>query len=114
MHKAARRLHDMGAKAVLVKGGHLEGDAVDVLYTTGLTREFRAARIPTRHTHGTGCTYSAAITAELAMGALLEPAVARAKAFVTEAIRSAPGLGRGSGPLNHHASIQLAHGNTGT
>jgi len=114
MHNAARRLHDMGAKAVLVKGGHLEGDAVDVLYTTGLTREFRAARIPTRHTHGTGCTYSAAITAELAMGALLESAVSRAKAFVTEAIRSAPGLGRGSGPLNHHANIQLALGNTGT
>jgi len=113
MHKAARRLHDMGAKAVLVKGGHLEGEAVDVLFTTGVTREFRAARIATRHTHGTGCTHSAAITAELAMGALLEPAIIRAKAFVTEAIRSAPGLGRGSGPLNHHASIQLARGSTG-
>jgi len=113
MHKAARRLHEMGAKAVLVKGGHLEGDAVDVLYTTGLTREFRAPRIPTRHTHGTGCTYSAAITAELAMGALLEEAVSRAKMFVTEAIRSAPGLGRGSGPLNHHASVQLARGSSG-
>ena len=112
MHKAARRLHDMGATAVLVKGGHLQGDAVDVLFMTGLTREFRAARIATTHTHGTGCTYSAAITAELAMGALLEPAIVRAKAFVTEAIRTAPGLGRGSGPLNHHASIQLARGNT--
>lgn len=109
MHRAARRLHDMGAKAVLVKGGHLEGDAVDVLFTTGgLTREFRAARIATHHTHGTGCTYSAAITAELAEGAMLEQAVERAKAFVTEAIRSAPGLGRGSGPLNHHARVQLA------
>lgn len=114
MHKAARRLHDMGAKAVLVKGGHLEGDAIDVLFTTGLTREFRAARIPTRHTHGTGCTYSAAITAELATGSLLELAISRAKAFVTEAIRSAPGLGRGSGPLNHHALIQLTTGSTGT
>jgi len=112
MHKAARRLHDMGATAVLVKGGHLQGDAVDVLFMTGLTREFRSARIATTHTHGTGCTYSAAITAELAMGALLEPAIVRAKAFVTEAIRTAPGLGRGSGPLNHHASIQLARGNT--
>jgi hydroxymethylpyrimidine/phosphomethylpyrimidine kinase len=110
MYRAARRLHDMGAKAVLVKGGHLEGDAVDVLSTTGLTREFRCARIATVHTHGTGCTYSAAITAELAKGALLEQAVETAKAFVTEAIRSAPGLGRGSGPLNHHATIQLARG----
>ena len=108
MHKAARRLHEMGAKAVLVKGGHLDGDAIDLLFTTGLVREFRVARIPTRHTHGTGCTYSAAITAELAKGAMLEDAVARAKAFVTEAIRSAPGLGRGSGPLNHHAGIQMA------
>jgi hydroxymethylpyrimidine/phosphomethylpyrimidine kinase len=110
MHRAARRLHEMGAKAVLVKGGHLEGDAVDVLYTTGLIREFRASRISTVHTHGTGCTYSAAITAELAKGALLEQAVETAKSFVTEAIRSAPGLGRGSGPLNHHARIQLARG----
>jgi hydroxymethylpyrimidine/phosphomethylpyrimidine kinase len=113
MHRAARRLHEMGAKAVLVKGGHLAGDAVDVLYTTGLTREFRAARIETRHTHGTGCTYSAAITAELARGALLEQAVESAKGFVTEAIRSAPGLGRGSGPLNHHAAVQLARGGAG-
>jgi hydroxymethylpyrimidine/phosphomethylpyrimidine kinase len=110
MRRAARRLHDMGAKAVLVKGGHLEGDAVDILYTTGLTREFRAARIDTVHTHGTGCTYSAAITAELAKGARIEQAVETAKLFVTEAIRSAPGLGRGSGPLNHHARIQLARG----
>ena len=110
MHRAARRLHDMGAKAVLVKGGHLSGDAVDVLITTGLTREFRASRIETRHTHGTGCTYSAAITAELAKGAMLEPAVERAKAFVTEAIRSAPGLGRGSGPLNHHAVVRKGAG----
>jgi hydroxymethylpyrimidine/phosphomethylpyrimidine kinase len=113
MRRAARRLHDMGAKAVLVKGGHLEGDAVDVLFTTGLTREFRATRIETRHTHGTGCTYSAAITAELARGALLEDAVERAKAFVTEAIRTAPGLGRGSGPLNHHATLHLARGGAG-
>lgn len=113
MHRAARRLHEMGAKAVLVKGGHLPGDAVDVLLTAGSVREFRATRIETRHTHGTGCTYSAAITAELATGALLEQAVSRAKAFVTEAIRSAPGLGRGSGPLNHHARVQLARGGVG-
>jgi len=105
MYRAARRLHEMGAKAVLVKGGHLAGDAVDVLYTTGMSREFRAARIETRHAHGTGCTFSAAITAELSRGALLEDAVAHAKAYITEAIRSAPGLGRGSGPLNHHAAV---------
>jgi len=110
MYQAARELHRMGAKAVLVKGGHLEGDAVDLLYMSGITRQFRAPRIETRHLHGTGCTFSAAITAELARGALLEQAVERAKAFVTEAIRTAPGLGKGSGPLNHHASVRLAHG----
>jgi hydroxymethylpyrimidine/phosphomethylpyrimidine kinase len=113
MHRAARQLHQMGAKAVLVKGGHLEGDAVDVLYTSGLVRELRAPRIQTRHTHGTGCTYSAAITAELARGTPLEQAVEKAKIFVTEAIRSAPGLGRGAGPLNHHAAVQLARGGAG-
>jgi len=96
---------------VLVKGGHLKGDAVDLLYMPGdVAREFRAPRIETRHTHGTGCTYSAAITAELARGAMLEHAIERAKAFVTEAIRSAPGLGRGSGPLNHHATVHLTRG----
>ncbi len=111
MHQAAREIHGMGAKAVLVKGGHLAGDAVDVLYMSGgLTRQFRAPRIETKNTHGTGCTYSAAITAELARGTLLEHAVERAKSFVTEAIRSAPGLGKGSGPLNHHASLGLARG----
>jgi hydroxymethylpyrimidine/phosphomethylpyrimidine kinase len=62
-----------------------------------------AERIDTPHTHGTGCTYSAAITAELAKGAELVQAVERAKSFVTEAIRTNPGLGGGSGPLNHHA-----------
>ena len=113
MHLAARELHKMGAKAVLVKGGHLEGDAVDVLYTHGFTREFRAPRIETRQTHGTGCTYSAAITAELARGALLEEAVERAKAFITEAIRTAPGLGRGAGPVNHHAAVRLTTGGAG-
>lgn len=108
MRRAARRLCEMGAKAVLVKGGHLEGDAVDVLQAGSLMREFRAPRIETRHTHGTGCTYSAAITAGLASGASLEEAITRAKAYITEAIRTAPGLGRGSGPLNHHAAVRAA------
>lgn len=108
MHQAARELHRMGAKAVLVKGGHLEGDAVDLLYMSGVTRQFRAPRIETKHTHGTGCTLSAAIAAELARGTMLEHAVERAKAFVTEAIRSAPDLGKGAGPLNHNAVVRLA------
>ena len=101
--EAARRIFDFGPAAVLVKGGHLPGDATDVLFTGTEWHEFPAARIETRHTHGTGCTYSAAITAELAKGTPLPAAVARAKAFIGEAIRTNPGLGRGSGPVNHHA-----------
>jgi len=104
MVRAAEKLASLGAANVLVKGGHLRGDALDVLRLAGgEIREFSAPRIETRHTHGSGCTYSAAITAELAKGAQLGDAVARAKAFITEDIRTAPGLGAGEGPLNHHA-----------
>ena len=104
MSRAAQMFVAMGARNVLVKGGHLQGDALDLLYLeSGEVREFSAPRIETRHTHGTGCTYSAAITAELAKGTALVEAVSRAKTFVTEAIRTNPGLGRGSGPLNHFA-----------
>ncbi len=103
MREAAVRLCAMGARAALVKGGHLAGPATDVLYAAGAWREFTAPRIETHHTHGTGCTYSAAITASLARGSQLEDAVARAKTFITAAIRTAPALGRGRGPLNHHA-----------
>ena len=103
--RAARRLCEMGAQAVLIKGGHLAGEATDVLFDGTEWREFPAPRLETRHTHGTGCTYSAAITAGLAQGMALVAAVARAKGFIHEAIRTNPGLGRGSGPVNHHASI---------
>jgi hydroxymethylpyrimidine/phosphomethylpyrimidine kinase len=103
MRDAARRLREHTGAAILVKGGHLEGDAVDLLWDGAEFREFRAERIDTVHTHGTGCTYSAAITALLALGIPLPEAVARAKAFITEAIRTNPGLGSGCGPVNHHA-----------
>ena len=105
MRRAAERLASMGAQAVLVKGGHLSGCAIDVLFAGGEFHEYPAERIPTRNTHGTGCTYSAAIAAELARGTPLVAAIARAKAFITEAIRTNPGLGRGSGPVNHHARL---------
>jgi len=102
MRRAAKILIRMGARNVLVKGGHLEGDAFDLLHLeNGTVQELSAPRIDTPHTHGTGCTYSAAITAELAKGTGLAEAVSIAKTFVTEAIRSNPGLGRGAGPLNH-------------
>ena len=103
MRRAAEKLTELGAANVLVKGGHLEGDAVDVLYTPGHGfREFPGVRVNTVHTHGTGCTYSAAITAELAKGTALEPAIERAKQFISHAIQTNPDLGGGSGPLNFH------------
>jgi hydroxymethylpyrimidine/phosphomethylpyrimidine kinase len=104
MEEAAERIAGLGAKAVLVKGGHLSADACDVLFYEGRLERFSSRRINTYHTHGTGCTYSAAITAELAKGRPLAEAVGHAKRFITEAIASAPGLGGGCGPVNHHAS----------
>jgi hydroxymethylpyrimidine/phosphomethylpyrimidine kinase len=104
--RAAGWLRDMGAGAVLIKGGHLDGDATDILYDGSEWREFPAPRIATPHTHGTGCTYSAAITACLAHGRPLADSVAAAKHFLTAAIRTNPGLGRGSGPVNHHAEAR--------
>ncbi len=104
MAHAARKLAELGARNVLVKGGHLEGDALDVLLTEGGHLHWMTApRIATPHTHGTGCTYSAAITALLARGKPLIQAAAEAKQFITEAIRTNPGFGSGSGPINHHA-----------
>lgn len=103
MRAAALKILGLGPQAVLVKGGHLAGDAVDVLLYQGEWTEFTAPRIETRHTHGTGCTYSAAITASLAAGHELRAAIRSAKRYITEAIRTNPGLGRGSGPVNHHA-----------
>ena len=106
MRRAACRLRELGARAVLIKGGHMEGDATDLLFDGAAWREFPAPRVATPHTHGTGCTYSAAITAGLAQGRPLADAVACAKRFIHEAIRTNPGLGRGSGPVNHHARVE--------
>ncbi|MEO0322248.1 MAG: bifunctional hydroxymethylpyrimidine kinase/phosphomethylpyrimidine kinase [Myxococcota bacterium] len=98
-------IDELGCGAVLVKGGHVDeaGDAVDVLLRRGQNTPLhvRSPRIATRHTHGTGCTYSAAITARLAGGDALEEAVRGAKAWLTEALRRAPGVGHGSGPVDH-------------
>jgi hydroxymethylpyrimidine/phosphomethylpyrimidine kinase len=105
IRRACVLLGQRSTSNVLVKGGHLLGDAVDVLKSDGELHEFHGPRIATAHTHGTGCAYSAAITAELAKGTALVEAVERAKAWVTEAIRSNPGLGGGSGPLNFFAGV---------
>jgi hydroxymethylpyrimidine/phosphomethylpyrimidine kinase len=104
MIAAGKKMLALGAKNVLVKGGHLTGNALDVLVTgAGAVHEFNTERIDTPHTHGSGCTYSAAITAELAKGVPLADAILSAKRFVTEAIASNPGLGASRGPLNHFA-----------
>ncbi len=105
MKEAAIRIASLGAQAVLVKGGHLEIDSIDVLYWQKQFIEYRSRRIPTAHTHGTGCTFSSCITAELAKGQSLPDAVEVAKRYITKAIETNPGLGKGSGPVNHHARI---------
>ncbi len=102
--KAAKLIAELGPRAVIVKGGHLEGDSVDVLYDGDFT-ELRAPRIESRNTHGTGCSFSAAIAAELAKGRSVRDAFATAKLLVTEAIRYGIPLGRGHGPLNPMAHL---------
>ena len=102
---AAVRLIALGPRAVLVKGGHLDGPAVDVLYDGRDVIELEAARIDTPHTHGTGCTLSSAIAARLARGDDLVAAVRAAKTYVTRAIAEAPRLGHGHGPLQHFPKV---------
>ncbi len=101
MKQAAQKLQQMGARNVLLKGGHLEGEAVDLLLEGDNLHRFPAARIDTRNTHGTGCTFSAAIAALLARGLPLVTAVGEAKNFINEAIATAPFIGSGHGPVNH-------------
>ncbi|MBV9759323.1 MAG: bifunctional hydroxymethylpyrimidine kinase/phosphomethylpyrimidine kinase [Acidobacteriaceae bacterium] len=105
MLAAAHRMLDMGCQAVLLKGGHAPGEAVDVLVGCGEPVFLRGARVETRHTHGCGCTYSAAIAAGLAKGQALVEAVRQAKVFIQRAIETAPGFGSGHGPLNHFAPL---------
>jgi hydroxymethylpyrimidine/phosphomethylpyrimidine kinase len=106
MRAAAQALAEMGAAAVLLKGGHVGGaEAADLLFRAGRESWLSAPRVDTPHTHGTGCVTAAAITAGVARGLELEAAVRRAKAFVTDAIRRAPGLGRGNGPLHFFADF---------
>jgi len=101
MRRAARALVRLGARAALVKGGHMEGAAVDILWDGSREWVWRRARVETPHTHGTGCTLSAAVAASLARGHTLGTAVGRSLDFVARAIRSAPHLGGGHGPIDH-------------
>lgn len=105
MVEAAKVLRAMGAQAVLVKGGHMEGDSViDVLVTEGTAEAFSMRRIVSPHTHGTGCTLASAIATGLAKGENLRDCVLSARDYVHTAIRHAPGLGHGHGPLRHLAA----------
>ena len=107
MDAAARALLAMGPKAILLKGGHREGPVVrDLLVTHDGMDTFEASRIETKHTHGTGCTLASAVAIGLAQGRPLKDAVARAHAYVQAAIRAAPGLGKGKGPLGHGHTVQ--------
>ena len=99
---AAREIAGLGAAAVVIKGGHFPtADIVDLLYAGGEFLEFRHERIAGRHTHGTGCTFAAAIAANLALGRTLAEAIPLAQRYIAGAIRDAPELGSGHGPMNH-------------
>jgi len=109
MKSAAEMLLGLGCGAVLLKGGHLPGDTLtDVLATADGFRTWQSRRIDTRHTHGTGCTLASAIAAGIAQGLAIEAAVERARTYVMRAILSAPGLGRGHGPLDHAHPLRAA------
>ena len=105
IHEAARVIHTMGARYVLIKGGHLDGPATDCLYDGEDFLEFSKLRIDTPHTHGTGCVYSAAIATHLAMELGMKEAVQKAKDFIHSAIRFALPLGKGHGPTNLFAQF---------
>ena len=123
MKSAAKIIRSFGAQAVLIKGGHFENiassrqsavgkkkvvdEAIDVLDDDGRVLVLNAKRIETNSTHGTGCTLSAAIAACLARGMSLQDSVVAAKKFVTEAIKTAPNLGHGSGPINHNVKVRI-------
>ena len=106
MRQAARQIHGLGPRYVVVKGGHLQGPAIDLLFDGNAFTELDAERVDTPHTHGTGCVFSAAIAAQLAKGNAVPEAVAVAKRFVTAAIRHGFSLGKGYGPTDPMAAAR--------
>ena len=107
MEAAGRALVEAGAGAALITGGHLKGDGViDVLVSSAGVERFEAARIESTNTHGTGCTLASAIATGLAQGQGIRDAVIRARDYVRDAIRTAPGYGAGHGPLNHAHTVR--------
>lgn len=112
MVEAASQLLALGPRAVLIKGGHLPGARIyDVLVSSEGPEVFESPRIDTRHTHGTGCTLASAIATGIAQGMEIRAAIVRARRYVFEAIRRAPALGRGHGPLNHIEGAGSIRGN---
>jgi hydroxymethylpyrimidine kinase/phosphomethylpyrimidine kinase len=105
MEEAARRIKSLGPRYVVVKGGHLETEASDVLFDGHEFRSYEAQKLDTVCTHGAGCTFSAAVTAALAKGQEVQSAVATAKAFVTKAMAAGVLIGAGHAPLNHRAGF---------
>jgi hydroxymethylpyrimidine/phosphomethylpyrimidine kinase len=111
MRQAGRRILELGPRVVLVKGGHLDGpESIDVACTQAETFDIRRPRIDSRHTHGTGCTLSSAIAANLALGLSDRDAIERARDYLDGAIRHAPGIGGGHGPLNHFWRAGILNG----
>ncbi|NKB22415.1 MAG: bifunctional hydroxymethylpyrimidine kinase/phosphomethylpyrimidine kinase [Alphaproteobacteria bacterium] len=107
MEALGRVLYDLGSTAVLLKGGHMDGPVVrDMLITENGIRYYENPRIDTPHTHGTGCTLASSTAAGIANGLTIEDAVAEAEAFLHKAIKTAPGLGSGHGPVNHLHTVQ--------
>jgi hydroxymethylpyrimidine/phosphomethylpyrimidine kinase len=106
MRRAAAEIRELGPKYVLVKGGHLQGEAVDLLFNGQEFHEFRSPRIKTRNVHGTGCTYASAIATYLAQELEVVEAVKAAKLFITDAIRHGLSLGQGHGPTNPYAAVR--------
>jgi hydroxymethylpyrimidine/phosphomethylpyrimidine kinase len=100
MERSARQIYEMGPQYVLIKGGHLQGDAIDILFNGSSFLQFRSSRVVTKNTHGTGCVLSASIAAYLALGASVNEAVQLGKQFVTEALRNASEIGSGAGPCD--------------
>ncbi len=111
MEEAARKIHDMGCRTVVVKGGHAIGNALDVLFDGKQIHHFETERISTKNTHGTGCTFSSAIASQLALGADIYKAVEKAKVYVTTAIMHSLAIGKGCGPTHHFYEL-YQHGLT--
>jgi len=109
--EAARRIWALGPVYVVITGGHFDSEQiVDLVYDGEVFTDYATSRVAGRHTHGTGCTFSAALTSHLALGRSLHEAIPLAQHFVAGAIRHAPGLGRGAGPLNHFWRLDLDKG----